>query len=67
MAVTVDGSGTDFRVAGEKPLFQVFQRGVLQTMAVTKDGEHFVINTLGSDAGEPLAVVTNWLQTLKSQ
>jgi len=67
MAVSVDGSGAEFRVTGEKPLFQVFQRAVLRTIAVTGDGEHFVINTLGSDAGEPLAVVNNWLQTLKSQ
>ena len=67
MAVSVDGSGSDFRVAGEKALFQAFQRIIVQTMDVTADGEHFVINTLGGDEGEPLAVVTNWMQTLPRQ
>jgi Tol biopolymer transport system component len=67
MAVSVDGSGTEFRIAGEKPLFQVFQRIITQTIDVTADGEHFVINTLGGDEVEPLAVVTNWVQSLLPQ
>jgi hypothetical protein len=67
MAVTVDGTGVEFRVVGEKALFQVFQRILLQTICVTGDGERFVVNTLGGDEDEPLAVVTNWLQTLPKQ
>jgi Tol biopolymer transport system component/tRNA A-37 threonylcarbamoyl transferase component Bud32 len=67
MAVSVDGAGTEFRTVGEKALFQAFQRILAQTICVTGDGEHFVINTLGGDEGEPLAVVTNWLQTLPKQ
>ncbi|HEU4928933.1 MAG TPA: hypothetical protein VFU38_03820, partial [Candidatus Krumholzibacteria bacterium] len=64
MAVSVDGSGEQFRVTGETPLFQAFQRIIVQTMDVTGDGQHFLINRLGGDEGEALAVVTNWLQTL---
>jgi hypothetical protein len=64
MAVAVDGSGSDFRIAGEKPLFQTFQRILVQTMDVTADGENFVINALGGDSTEPLALVSNWTATL---
>jgi serine/threonine protein kinase/Tol biopolymer transport system component len=67
MAVSVNGAGTEFRVDGEKPLFQVFQRIMMETIDVTGNGERFVINTLGGDEGEPLAVVTNWLGTLPPQ
>jgi Tol biopolymer transport system component len=67
MAVSVNGTGTDFRVEAEKPLFQVFQRIILQTFDVTGDGGRFLINTLGGDEGEPLAVVTHWLETLPPQ
>ena len=45
----------------------MFQRILMQTICVTGDGERFVINSLGGDEGEPLAVVTNWLQTLPKQ
>ena len=48
------------------PLFQAFQRILSQTMDVSSDGKHFVVNALGGDEGEPLAIVTNWLQTLAS-
>jgi Tol biopolymer transport system component len=64
MAVSVDGTGTDFHMTGEKPLFQVFQRMITQTMDVTRDGGNFVINALGGDEAEPLAVVNNWVATL---
>jgi hypothetical protein len=64
MAASVDGSGNDFRVIGEMPLFQVFQRIITQTIEPTADGQYFVINTLGADEAEPLAIVTHWLQSL---
>jgi Tol biopolymer transport system component len=64
MAATVDGGGNDFRVIGEMPLFQVFQRIITQTIEPTADGQYFVINTLGADEAEPLAIVTHWLQSL---
>jgi hypothetical protein len=47
MAVSVDGTGDDFHVLGETPLFQVFQRDAPQTMAVSGDGERFPIDTMG--------------------
>jgi hypothetical protein len=47
MAVSVDGTGDDFHVLGETPLFQVFQRDAPQTMAVSGDGERLPINTMG--------------------
>jgi Tol biopolymer transport system component len=66
MAVAVDGSGNDFRVVGEKPLFQAFQRIFVRTMDVFGDGGRFAINTIGGDEGEVLAIVTNWFETLAS-
>jgi Tol biopolymer transport system component len=67
MAVMVDGSGAEFHVGTETPLFQAFQRADVQTLDVSADGQTFFINTLGGDEAEPLAVVTNWMQTLKSK
>ena len=67
MAVSVDGTGNEFRVTGESPLFQAFTRYDVQTMDVSADGQSFIINTLGGDEAEPLAVVTNWVQTLQSK
>jgi hypothetical protein len=64
MAVAVDGTGSEFRVTGETPLFQAFTRYDVQTMDVSADGQSFIINTLGGDEAEPLAVITNWTQTL---
>jgi eukaryotic-like serine/threonine-protein kinase len=65
IAASVDGSGSDFRISAEVPLFPAFQRLDVQTMDVTSDGQGFIINTLGGDEAEPLAVITNWTQTLK--
>lgn len=67
MAVTVDGSSSDFRALGETALFQAFQRILVATFDATADGEHFVINTLGGEEGESLAVVTHWLASLPPQ
>ena len=67
MAASVDGSGADFRTSGEVALFPAFQRLDVQTMDVTADGQAFIINTLGGDEAEPLAVVFNWAQTLTSR
>jgi eukaryotic-like serine/threonine-protein kinase len=67
MAVTVDGSRPEFHVVSEKPLFLAFQRIITQTLGVTPDGEHFVVDALGGDEGEPLAVVTHWTQALPAQ
>jgi hypothetical protein len=64
MAASVVAGASDFHVAGETPLFQAFQRYDVQTMDVTADGQSFIINTLGGDEAEPLAVVTNWMQTI---
>lgn len=64
MAVSVGGTGAEFHTAGETPLFQAFQRSDGKTMDVSADGQSFIVNTLGGDEAEPLAVVTNWMQTL---
>jgi Tol biopolymer transport system component len=65
VAVAVEGNGKDFHIGGATPLFQAFQRSDGQTLEVSADGQSFIVNTLGGDEAEPLAVVTNWLQTLK--
>jgi len=67
VAVKVDGAGADFRVDGEKDLFQVFQRINISTMDVSPDGQYFVINQLGGSSIEPLAIVTHWTSTLKDR
>jgi hypothetical protein len=36
-------------------------------MDVTRDGERFVVNTLGGDEGESLAIVTNWFRALAAE
>ncbi|HET6463244.1 MAG TPA: protein kinase [Candidatus Krumholzibacteria bacterium] len=65
MAVPVQAEGNVLHASGEQSLFQAFQRVDGQTMEASPDGQSFIINTLGGDEAEPLAVVTNWLQTLK--
>jgi Tol biopolymer transport system component len=67
MAAEVSATGADFHVGSETPLFRAFQRVDVQTMDVSADGQSFIINTIGGDEAEPLAVVTNWLQTLQSK
>src|SRR5262249_6142488 len=67
VAVAVDGSSKDFHVGSETALFQAFQRVDFQTYDVSADGQSFIINTLGGDEAEPLAVVTNWMQTLQAK
>ena len=64
MAASVAASGSDFRTLGETTLFPAFQRLDVQTFDVTADGQSFIINTLGGDEAEPLAVITNWTHTL---
>jgi len=67
MAVAVNSAGNEFHAGLETALFQAFQRVDGQTMDVIADGQSFIINTLGGDDAEPLAVVTNWLQTLRTR
>jgi eukaryotic-like serine/threonine-protein kinase len=64
MAVSVSVDGNALHASGETALFQAFQRVDGQTMEASPDGQSFIINTLGGDEAEPLAVVTNWMQTL---
>ncbi|HKW13273.1 MAG TPA: hypothetical protein VJS69_02190, partial [Candidatus Krumholzibacteria bacterium] len=67
MAVSVSVEGNVLHASGEQALFQAFQRVDGQTMEASPDGQSFIINTLGGDEAEPLAVVTNWMQTLNSR
>ena len=65
MAVPVSVEGNVLHASGETALFQAFQRVDGQTVEASPDGQSFIINTLGGDEAEPLAVVTNWVQTLQ--
>lgn len=67
MAVSLDANASDFRVTQETPLFQAFQRIDTSTIEPSADGQHFAVNVLGGDTAEPLAVVTNWKQTLATR
>jgi len=67
VATAVDGSGADFRVDGEKSLFQVFQRPFIASICVTPDGQYFILNQLGGSSVTPLALVTNWTATLRQR
>jgi Tol biopolymer transport system component len=64
MAVSLDANASDFRAVQETPLFQAFQRIDTATIEPSADGQYFSVNVLGGDTAEPLAVVTNWKQTL---
>ena len=64
VAVSVDATAANFRAAQETPLFQAFQRYDSQTIEPTADGQYFAINLMGGDAGAPIALVTNWKQSL---
>jgi dipeptidyl aminopeptidase/acylaminoacyl peptidase len=65
VTVAVDGRGETFRMLGERPLFQAFQRGGLPTYDVSSDASRFLVNTAGSDQTAPLVVVTNWTELVK--
>ena len=67
MAVSVDGTGDDFHVLGETPLFQVFQRDAPQTMAVSGDGERFPINTMGRRGTAQVDEVRREAEALKAR
>ena len=65
MALTVNGSGGEFRVLAERPLFQSFQREALRSYDVAPDGQHFVICVAGSEGDAALACVSGWLPSLR--
>jgi hypothetical protein len=64
-ALAVNGSGDEFRVESERPLFQAFQREFVHSYDVTADGQHFVVIVAGTEGGAPLAVVTDWTRSLR--
>jgi Tol biopolymer transport system component len=67
MAVPVEGAGTNFQFQAPKPLFQAFQRIYYQTFDASRDGEHFLVNVLGGEEGDPLAIVTHWTAGLRGK
>ena len=56
-----------FRILGEQPLFQAFQRGLIMTYDVAPDGRRFLVNTASTERQAPLVVVTNWTRMLESR
>ena len=67
MAVSFEARASEFRVTQQAPLFQAFQRFNGKTFDPSRDAAHFVVNIMGGDEGDPLAVVTNWTQTLTAR
>jgi Tol biopolymer transport system component len=65
IALAVAGTGSEFRVASETPLFQAFQRAFVHSYDVTPDGQRFVVIVSGGDNVAPLAVVSDWTRTLR--
>ena len=66
VAVSVDGSGDVFRVLGERPLFQAFQRGFLTTFDVLPDGERLLVINASTERQASLVVVTSWTEMVAS-
>jgi Tol biopolymer transport system component len=61
MAASVDGSGAQFNVGAETPLFDVRPTRGDWPYDVTSDGQRFIVNTrIEQTTASPLTVVVNW-------
>jgi hypothetical protein len=61
MAASVDGSGAQFKVGAETPLFDVRLLRGDWPYDVSADGKRFVVNTrVEQSSSTPLTVVVNW-------
>ena len=66
MAASVDGSGSQFKVGVEAPLFEVRLFRGDWPYDVTGDGQRFVVNTrIEQSTSLPLTVVVNWTAGLR--
>jgi len=67
IAVSVDGRGEQFRVLGEREMFQAFQRGWIPTYDVSPDGSRFIVTTSSTEHQASLIVVSGWTQGLEGK
>jgi hypothetical protein len=66
MAVTVDGSGSSFKVIGDaRRLFPFRKVNSRWPYDVTKDGQRFLVITADERAPAPMSVVLNWTSALE--
>jgi len=64
-AVEVDGTGSEFKVGGSKPLFHLAARGLTREYSPTHDGQRFIAIAPSEGASQSLTLVQNWPTELK--
>jgi eukaryotic-like serine/threonine-protein kinase len=67
VAVPVEAQGNSFIIGNERPLIRVFQRWDVWSYDVQKDGQEFVVNGRSFEGTRPMALVTNWPETLREK
>jgi Tol biopolymer transport system component len=65
MAVRLAERDGALEILGETPLFRALQRGDAAAYDVTPDGEHFLLNTLGTSGTRPLVLVVGWSSAIR--
>ena len=66
-AVEVDGTGSEFKVGGGKPLFHLAARGLTREYAPSRDGQRFIAIAPSEGASQSLTLVQNWTSELKKK
>ena len=67
VAVDVDGSRPAFQVGKTTKLFPFSFRGLGREYAVARDGQRFLIITQSGGTSQPLTLVQNWTEQLKTK
>ncbi|MCI0658304.1 MAG: hypothetical protein L0170_14730, partial [Acidobacteria bacterium] len=65
VAVPVEAQTNSFTLGNERPLIRVFQRWDVWSYDVQKHGQEFVVNGRSFEGTRPMALVTNWPETLR--
>ena len=66
-AVEVDGTSSEFKVGGGKPLFHLAASGLSREYATTRDGQRFIAISPSEGASQSLTLVQNWPAELRKK
>ena len=66
-AAQVDGTGSEFKVGGSKPLFRLPLRGLSREYSPTHDGQRFIAIAASEGTSQSLTLVQNWAAELKKK